>query len=129
MMPSKCFTREKPRKHREVATDLQSIGSDIQSGVQTDSQARLESKEFEPDAQRNEKLKQDFHFIVRLFLGVAAIVFIAMFTIRMLHFIFPDEWCWLKPDRLQAIDKSLFSGAMGGLITSYLKQIVPTGKK
>lgn len=113
-----------------VTENLDRIGSEISlPQLAEDSQAQHEEKSFGAgDKRRQEESKQLFHFVFCCFLTVAAIIFIVMFSIRMLHFIFPDDWCWLKADRLQAIDKSLFSGVIGGALTTYLKQIIPSGK-
>ena len=51
--------------------------------------------------------------------AIAAIVLI----IRAVHFVIPDGWCWLNAEKLQNIDKFLFSGAFGGILAKYAKYL------
>jgi hypothetical protein len=46
----------------------------------------------------------------------------------MVHFMLPEKWCWLTEQKIQSIDKSLFSGAIGGLVVNYIKHIAPFPK-
>jgi len=57
------------------------------------------------------------------------VVAIVVFIIRVLHFIIPDVWCWLSNERLQNIDKFLFSGAFGGILVKYATYIFYDKKK
>jgi len=56
-------------------------------------------------------------------------VAIAIFIIRVLHFVFPECWCWLTDERLQNIDKFLFSGAFGGILVKYASYIFANKKE
>ena len=53
---------------------------------------------------------------------IAAVVLI----IRAAHFILPECACWLNAEKLQNIDKFLFSGAFGGILARYAKYIFTT---
>jgi hypothetical protein len=59
------------------------------------------------------------HWIMISALWVMFIIALAVFTIRAAHFVIPDSWCWLSPEKLQNIDKFLFSGAFGGILAKY----------
>ena len=77
-------------------------------------EAEKEKKFFGGDAKRKEEAKQVIHNIFIWFVRIAGVVFLTLFIIRMLHFMLPTKCCWLDETRLQAIDKFLFSGALGG---------------
>lgn len=111
-------------------TELSQIGSEINeapSTAGTDKKAALEAKFF-GDEHRKEETKQTLHSVFLVFIRIAAFAFIALFVIRMGHFMLPETYCWLDEKRIQAIDKSLFSGALGGLVMNYIKQAFPVAK-
>ena len=62
------------------------------------------------------------------FLRIAALLFMAMLIVRVLHFILPDEWLWLDEDQVQSMDNLLFSGTLGGLVVKYLSPIIGVEK-
>ena len=110
---------------------LDKVGSEITPSHSplSGAMAKREEKEtFRGDAKREERAKQHLHNIFICFIWIAGIVFIILFIVRMLHFILPDSMCWLSQDRIQAIDKSLFSGAIGGLIMNHIKKTIPRSK-
>jgi hypothetical protein len=113
-----------------VGTDLfERIGSDI-TPVSSDPLAKKEEREtFKGDAYRQERARQHLHNVFICFIWIAGMTFITLFIVRMLHFILPDAYCWLEDSRIQAIDKSLFSGAIGGLIMNHIKQTLPRSKE
>lgn len=111
---------------------IDKIGSEIsvEASPPSDKLAKQEVKEkFRGDEIRAEEAKQAIHKAFLWFLRVAAFAFIALFIVRMIHFMLPQNWCWLSAEQTQSIDRFLFSGAIGGLVGNYLKQIFPNGKK
>lgn len=109
---------------------LTTVGSELppSNELLPDAESKKEAKAFGDD-KRAEESKQTIHTIFLWFLRIAAFTFIILFVIRMLHYMFPDTWCWLSETRLQGIDKSLFSGALGGLVVNYIKQVFPFRNK
>lgn len=109
------------------AAMLHKIGAELPNHgrLPSDEKARRETKELFGDERRNETAKQHLHKIFILFIWFAGFAFIALFVVRMWHFGAPESLCWLKDDRIQNIDKSLFSGAIGGLIMNHIRQTLP----
>ena len=46
-----------------------------------------------------------------------------VFIIRIIHLVLPPYILWLDADQIQVIDKMLFSGVIGGLITKYFEKL------
>ena len=113
---------------------LSVIGADLPPSKSLPSDS-AESKElYGSDKQRQERIKEVFHWAFLALLVVAALVFILVFVVRALHFILPDNTaenaghgphCWLDERQLQSIDKFFFSGALGALVSRYLGSAFP----
>ena len=71
---------------------------------------------------RNRKRHINRIFIASLWAMFAVVA--AVLIIRAIHFIIPDSWCWLDAEKLQNIDKFLFSGAFGGILAKYANYII-----
>jgi hypothetical protein len=95
-----------------------------------DSASKKEASKTFGDAERNEEAKQRLHNILMVLLSVGAGCFCVVLIVRVLHFILPEyktpvPWyylrCWLTDVQLQGIDKFFFSGALGAMVSGYLK--------
>ena len=95
-----------------------SIDSIAESPVETT--APLTKKEYDSF---DHKKKWHIHKILVLSIWAMFIIAGIVLIIRALHFIMPDCWCWLNAEKLQNIDKFLFSGAFGGILAKYAKYI------
>lgn len=112
-------------RDKDNPLDLTSIGSDLPENFSADSSAGREQRKVFSDERRSEERKQTFHHVFVCFVRIAAYSFFVVFIARMLHFVLPTCWAWLSDEQIHAIDKSLFSGAIGGLIVKHLKDVVP----
>ena len=84
------------------------------------------SKELEfnyEDKKRTEIVKIHFHKIFKIFIWIIFITFMLVFIIRIIHLVLPPYILWLDADQIQVIDKMLFSGVIGGLITKYFEKL------
>jgi hypothetical protein len=79
----------------------------------------INNQEQEETAFFNQQKRRHVHKIVIFSLWGAFFILI----IRAAHFVIPNEWCWLSPERLQNIDKFLFSGILGGVIGRYTEYL------
>ena len=100
--------------------DLTAI--DVTPKVEVSSVAQYEQEAFVKKHKRDEKTKDHLHYVFVALIWVAFLSFIAVFFIRVLHFVLPDSWQWLSEDQVQGIDKLIFSGAIGGFIGRYFKR-------
>lgn len=50
------------------------------------------------------------------------LVFVVIASIVTWHYIMPDYWTWLSPDRLSKLQAVVFSGSIGSVITSVAKR-------
>jgi hypothetical protein len=71
-----------------------------------------------------ESKKWHLHWILIIALWAMFAIASAVLVIRAIHFVLPDTWCWLSPEKLQNIDKFLFSGAFGGILAKYAKYLL-----
>lgn len=69
-------------------------------------------------------VQKEIHSIVIWALRVGAFLLAAMVVVRMWHMACPASMRWLTETDLQGMDKMLFSSAFGGVILSYLRQIM-----
>ena len=69
----------------------------------------------------SENKKWHLHRILIIALWAMFLIAGATLTVRAVHFILPDQWCWLTAEKLQNIDKFLFSGAFGGILAKYAR--------
>ena len=69
--------------------------------------------------------KKKWHIHTILIISIWSMFIIAgiVLIVRAVHFILPDSLCWLNAEKLQNIDKFLFSGAFGGILAKYAKYI------
>ena len=70
-----------------------------------------------------ENKKWHVHRIMVISLWAMFIIAVTILSIRAVHFVIPDCWCWLSAEKLQNIDKFLFSGAFGGILAKYAKYL------
>ncbi len=57
-------------------------------------------------------------------LRVGALILMSMIVVRIWHLLGSYDARWLKAEDVNAIDKMLFSGALGGLVLGHLKEIM-----
>ncbi|HBN9709426.1 hypothetical protein PCP09_11780 [Pseudomonas aeruginosa] len=69
-------------------------------------------------------VQKEIHAIVIWALRFGAFLLAAMVAVRLWHMACPSSMRWLAEGDLQGMDKMLFSSAFGGVILSYLKQIM-----
>ena len=72
------------------------------------------------DNKRREEFKQWFHRFFIFFLSIGFLLLVAVLVTRMVHLIIPTCYHWLNKEQITALDKLLFSGALGGLIGKHL---------
>ncbi|MFZ4766220.1 MAG: hypothetical protein ACOYMN_14820 [Roseimicrobium sp.] len=126
-----------PESENQPIPGLGQIHADApaETSLTEDPSSKKEEKKLFGDARRNEEIKAEFHWAFVWLLRAASIAFIAVFLTRMIHFILPEtsaQACvhgWLLDTQLQSMDKFFFSGALGALISRYLKEIVPGSGK
>lgn len=100
--------------------DLAAI--DVMPSVEVSSVAPYEHEAFVKKHKRDEKTKDHMHYVFVALIWVAFLAFIAVFFIRVIHFVLPEAWQWLSDEQVQGIDKLIFSGAIGGFIGRYFKR-------
>lgn len=137
------MSSEEPEAGTTEPSELDVIGSDLPGGRSSspDKRAKAEAKLFSLDYEgtsdsdlaaqnrkRDESTRHNFHRIFIWGLRVVGISLIVMFVVRVLHIILPESWNWLTSQSLQDIDRMLFSGAAGGLLTKYLEPILNGNK-
>jgi len=60
-------------------------------------------------------------YIVPCVIIVLSLLFIASFISWSLHFLLPEYFHWLEEYQLSKIQSIIFSGAMGAIVSSYIK--------
>jgi|CEGF01.1.fsa_nt_gi hypothetical protein len=130
-----------PHNTKNEALPLSVIGADISvsSSPSNDQQALKEAQAFDNDdleAQsrkanhdRTEELKKVVHWLFKWGVRTAGLALIMVFIVRVAHFILPESCTWLSTDRINDIDRLMFSGALGGLLAKYLGPVMDNGKK
>jgi hypothetical protein len=110
-----------------VATDLSQIGSEINDAqpADADKKAKQEGRFF-GDERRSEQKKETIHRACMTMISVIGFCITFIIVVRIYHLFMPEDWCWLKDDRVQALDKFFFSGTIGALLTSFLKKSFST---
>lgn len=93
-----------------------------------DKLALKEADFYSHDKERQEGLKQFFHYLTIISLSIVFILAICLIIIRAFHFVAPTCWKWLNQEELQALDKTLFSGAIGGILSKYMSNIFNANK-
>lgn len=53
---------------------------------------------------------------------IFSLVFVAFFVSWSLHYLLPECWQWLKDEQLSKIQSVIFSGAIGAIVSSYVKK-------
>lgn len=84
--------------------------------------SKLESEIFGNNIKDKEKSAKHTLFICSLW--ALWIIVIAMLTIRAVHYLLPYCYHWLDHEQLTALDKLLFSGALGTLLGRYGNKII-----
>jgi len=90
--------------------------------LHNDKRARKELDAYFNEQLRKERLKNVTNWLFIFFIITAAVVATVGIAIRLLHLILPESNKWLTDEQIQGIDKLFFSGAIGGLLTSYFKK-------
>lgn len=115
-------------------TKIESISDESRK----DSRANAESQAFKSNslaAQTEEECKQrqlgrdettrdNIHGIFIWGLRIAALGLGIVFLVRLFHLVGPECALWLEPERISDVDKILFSGALGAVISKYLGPIM-----
>lgn len=73
---------------------------------------------------RSEEIRKVFHNLFIWGLQVIGFFIIIIFAARAWHMIAPACLTWLSDSQLTGIDRVLFSGVVGGLISQYLLPVV-----
>ena len=121
-----------PEEAAEGGTRFGAVGSDVESSLtqapsgQPGKRALNEEQLIENERERQEALREAFHWSVILFIRAAAIAFLVLILVRASQLILPAAWCWLDDVQLGTIDKLLASGFVGGLVGTYAKQVLPS---
>jgi len=94
----------------------------------SDSSARREEKDWEKLDPRRGAHNEVYRLTIKA-LRFGAILLGAMAVVRLWHLLGPYEILgakarWLTVEDVNAIDKMLFSGALGGLVLGHLKEIM-----
>lgn len=87
-------------------------------------QALTEQALKDRQTRRDEKTKEIVHWIFMWGLRLAGLGLAAVFLVRLWHLISPECLLWLSPERISDVDKILFSGALGAIISKYLGPIL-----
>jgi hypothetical protein len=105
---------------------------DAPPSVGEDRQSEKERKLF-GESRRTEELREALHTALVISLRVAMMFFIAVFSVRVLHFILPEnnaanagKWTphgWLTEGQVGAIDKFAF-GAFGTVAAQFIRNLV-----
>lgn len=131
-----------PHSTDNKPSPLSVIGADIDIGssLPNDKQARKEAQAFDEgddlealsikaNHHRTEELKTVVHWLFKWGVRTAGLALIVVFIVRVSHFILPESCTWLSTDRINDIDRLMFSGALGGLLAKYLGPVMDNGKK
>jgi hypothetical protein len=62
-----------------------------------------------------------FGWIVPYLMILFAVLFGVSVSTWALHFLLPTKWHWLNAEQLSKIQSIIFSGALGGIVASYIK--------
>lgn len=98
----------------------------IGASVPSPSQQSLQQGKLEEDTLANgqKAVQQEIHAIAVWALRFGAGLIALLVLVRLWHMAGPECWRWLSEYDLQGMDKILFSSAFGGLVLSYLKEIM-----
>lgn len=90
---------------------------------------KVEIKRLFPHAERLKMEKETvMHNAFKWIVRVALVCFLAVFIIRVAHFVLPSCWRWLNDHDIQGLDKLIFSGAIGGFIGKFYNDNKPGGQ-
>ena len=106
-----------------VAEPAPSSGGEIGTKEQNDIADQIAS-EAKQDQRRAEGKKTAIHWLFLIGICVVSVVLLIIFVIRMAHLVLPAEWAWLEPAQIKSIDEILLHGALGGALTTALKQML-----
>jgi hypothetical protein len=122
-----------PPQAPPLDVNLDLAGLDAPPGISDDRQARKEEKQLFGDWRRREELRETVHAALVLSLRVALLFFLAVFAVRVLHFILPENnavnagtWLphgWLTEVQLGAIDK-FATGALGIIVAQFARRFI-----
>jgi hypothetical protein len=94
---------------------------DTGGSSESDSLAEEEKKKFSGDERRDERKKNVLHWVFISFTISLALLGSFVIWSRVLHFVLPENICWLSEKRLQAIDQLFFEGTLGGVLVKFLE--------
>jgi hypothetical protein len=104
------------------------IEEEIPSWVDSDRPATEEEKNWDDEGalttQKNRNkmgLIKTIGRISPVFVIVFSLIFIASFISWSWHFIMPEYYQWLTSEQLSKIQSIIFSGSMGAIVSSYLR--------
>ncbi|OXY83498.1 hypothetical protein [Oceanimonas doudoroffii] len=84
----------------------------------------LAKKEQEALENGRTQVQTELHKLVRYSLRFGAVLIGALICVRFWHLGSPEAWRWLSDEDVQGIDKMLFSSAFGGVVITYLKDVL-----
>ena len=91
--------------------------------IPEDFKSKKELDKYYGEQNRKERLKNVINWIFIVFVCIISLVATIVIGMRLLHLVLSLERQWMTPEQLQNIDKLFFSGAIGGLLVTYLKKI------
>ncbi len=94
-----------------------------------DGQAKQEEKNWpDEEALRGQRNKNDllwlkcYGVIVVLVAIFVTVLFVSSIGIWAFNYLMPEKWHWLSPEQLSKIQSILFSGGLGGIVTSIVQK-------
>jgi hypothetical protein len=116
--------------------DLDVIGSEAPEDLSADPSARQERVKLFGEPKRQEQFRQVLHYCRLAILTIALVALALLFTIRILHFVLPENnvanagrWLphgWLTAAQLDSLDKFIF-GAIGAFVAEYSAKALISG--
>lgn len=113
--------------------DLDKLRTAVQNlqAPNVDNAARSEENDLFGDRGRAEVTREELHKSFILFIRTATYAMLVLFAVRLLHFVLPQvssSACvhgWLTDEQIHSIDKFCFSGALGAIMSRYLRSAFP----
>ena len=108
----------------------------INSDTWSDDYLALHEEEKFPDERQlraaydRNKLRVIRHsgIIIVAIMWIVTGVFLAAFVLWIWHQLAPPGFCWMTPEQLAKVQTIIFSGAVGGLVTTAVQKYILNGK-
>ena len=91
--------------------------------VQDDVKAKLEEKRLFGEAARRERYQAATHWVIVAGVGMIGIAVVIVLTVRIIHLVLSPSKQWLSAEQIAEIDRFMFSGTMGGVLTSVVRKL------